>query len=61
MPKAAKARDDSLQETHVSLLLIFTQSEKCFGMVLTGLRDLLRFKRSLDHKAEQCCCMSLFR
>lgn len=50
----------TLQETHVSLLLILTQSEKHFGMVLTRLQDLFHLKCSLDHTAEQCCCVSLF-
>lgn len=60
LPKVTKARDDGLQETHVSLLLIFTQPEKCSGMVLTGLQDLFHFKCSLAYKAEQCCCVSRF-
>lgn len=52
LPKVAKARGDGLQETHGSLLLIYTQLEKCSGMVLTGLQDLFHFKCSLDYKAE---------
>lgn len=59
LTEIAKARDDTRQGTHVSLLLIFTQLEKCFGMVLTGLQDLFHFKRSLDHNAEQHCWLAV--